>query len=81
MADGGFTQKVREAARKRILILPHAIHQMTSIERMISTDEVETVVVEGELIEDYPEDKRGHSCLMLGFGDEGRPVHVACAQG
>lgn len=32
----------------------------------------------GELIEDYPEDTRGHSCLILGF-PTGRPIHVVCS--
>ncbi len=41
--------------------------------------EVRKVIFEGEIIEDYPEDSRGHSCLMLGFGDEGRPLHIVCA--
>lgn len=41
---------------------------------MISPREIERVVLQGELIEDYPEDPRGHSCLLLGFGDEGRPL-------
>lgn len=45
---------------------------------MISANEVERVVTEGEIIEDYPEDVRGLSCLMLGSG-EGRAVHVVCA--
>jgi hypothetical protein len=36
------------------------------------------VVVRGEIIEDYPNDARGHGCLMLGTGDSGRPVHVVC---
>jgi hypothetical protein len=31
------------------------------------------------LIEDYPNDLRGHSCLMLGSGDVGRAVHVVCS--
>ncbi len=30
-----------------------------------------------EIIEDYPEDPRGHSCLVLGFAAR-RPVHVVC---
>jgi hypothetical protein len=33
----------------------------------------------GEIIEDYPEDKRGHSCLMFGMPNNRRPVHVVCA--
>ena len=51
---------------------------MVRPERMISTDEVRAVVESGEIIEDYPEDVRGHSCLMLGSVDSGRPVHVVC---
>jgi hypothetical protein len=46
---------------------------------MITTDEVRTVIEHGELVEDYPDDSRGHSCLMLGFGENGRPIHVVCA--
>jgi hypothetical protein len=72
-------EQVREAATKRILYLPHALSQMNAPERMISTQEVRGVVFQGEVIEDYPEDVRGHSCLMLGWGDGGRPVHVVCA--
>jgi hypothetical protein len=69
---------VREAAARRILFLPHAVSQMNSPDRMISTHEVWAVILEGEVIEDYPEDVRGHSCLMLGRGLENRPVHVVC---
>jgi len=33
----------------------------------------------GGIIEDYSEDPRGHSCLILGFTKQGRPIHVVCA--
>jgi len=46
---------------------------------MIAVDEVQSVVMSGEVIEDYPEDARGHSCLMLGFDRGGSPIHVVCA--
>lgn len=36
------------------------------------------MVLHGQLIEDYPEDARGHSCLLL-HAPEGRPVHVVCS--
>ena len=52
---------------------------MSRPEGMISSNEVETVVVNGELIEDYPQDPRGHSCLMPGFSDADRVVHVVCS--
>lgn len=72
-------EDVRGASGKRLLFLPHAIRQMSRPQRMISSDEVRTVVKQGELIEDYPNDPRGHSCLMLGSGDSGRAVHVVCS--
>jgi len=30
-------------------------------------------------VEDYPDDPRGHSCLLLGSGEGGRSIHVVCA--
>lgn len=31
------------------------------------------------IIEDYPDDRRGHSSLVLGFTKEGLPIHMVCA--
>ena len=74
-----YLEIVRSRAKQKLLFLPHAVRQMNHPNRMIRTSEVRKVIFEGEIIEDYPEDTRGHSCLMLGFGDEGRPLHVVCA--
>ena len=71
--------RVREAARQRILYLPHAIRQMSHPERMIQPSEVESVLMEGEIIEDYPTDPRGHSCLLMGFAGDAQPIHVVCS--
>jgi hypothetical protein len=46
---------------------------------MISAQEVKQVIFEGEVIEDYPGDVRGHSCLILGYGTGKRAIHVVCA--
>jgi hypothetical protein len=46
---------------------------------MIRGAEVRRVIAGGEVIEDYPEDARGPSCLLLGYGDQDRPIHVVCA--
>jgi len=70
---------VRQATRKKRLFLPHALRQMTRPERMISTIEIQSVLENGEVVEDYTEDPRGHSCLMLGYGENRRPIHVACS--
>ena len=71
--------EVRAAAQKRLLFLPHAVRQMSRPQRMVSPSEVEATVLKGDLIEDYPNDPRGHSCLMLGYGETGRAVHVVCS--
>ncbi len=71
--------EVRASAAKRLLLLPHAVRQMARPERMLSPKEVVGVVNNGEVIEDYPHDSRGHSYLMLGHGDRGRPIHVLCS--
>ena len=77
--DKGILERVREAAAKRILFLPHAVNQMNAPDRMITTQEVRAAVFGGQVIEDHPEDPRGHSCLILGWGEDSRPLHVVCA--
>ncbi len=71
--------QVRAAAQQKVLFLPHALRQMLRPDRMIRRAEVRRVITEGEVIEEYPKDARGHSCLLLGFGDRERPIHVVCA--
>ena len=39
--------------------------------------ELEEALRSAELLEDYPNDPRGHSCLVLGYVKQ-RPVHVVC---
>lgn len=74
-----FRRAVVKSARKKILYLPHAIRQMSRPDRMITGQDVRRVVVHGEIIEDYPEDVRGHSCLLHGTDLDGRPIHVVCS--
>ena len=42
--------------------------------------DIESALGVCEILEDYPEDPRGHSCLALGFTPVGRPVHVVCGR-
>ena len=44
----------------------------------ISIQELEMALVDCEIIEDYPEDPRGPSFLVLGFSEE-RPIHAVGA--
>jgi len=55
----------------------HAVDQ--TIIRRISVHEVREVFANGEVIEDYPEDKYGPSCLIFGKTAAGRPLHIQCS--
>ncbi len=55
----------------------HAVDQ--SILRRISTDEIREAVAGGKIIEDYPADKYGPSCLIFGITREDRPLHAQCS--
>jgi hypothetical protein len=56
----------------------HAVDQ--SIIRDISVAELEDAVGgDSEIIEDYPEDTYGPSCLVLGYTKAGRPLHIQCS--
>lgn len=55
----------------------HAVDQ--SIIRRIEVEEVREAFGGGEVIEDYPEDKYGPSCLIFGATKSGRPLHIQCS--
>ncbi len=55
----------------------HALDQ--SILRDVRVQEIREAVGNGDVIEDYPEDKYGPSCLILGFTTMGRPLHIQCS--
>ena len=44
----------------------------------ITVEELEEALVNCETIEEYPDDPRGPSCLVLGFSGK-RPIHAVCA--
>jgi hypothetical protein len=55
----------------------HAVDQ--SIIRRITVKELREVFAQGEIIEDYPDDKYGPSCLIFGRTASDRPLHVQCS--
>ena len=50
-----------------------------SIERSIEVEDIECAIESGEIIEYYPEDKYGPSCLILGYTKKRRPLHIQCS--
>lgn len=55
----------------------HATDQ--AILREIGVWEIKQAICAGKIIEDYPDDKYGPSCLILGFTTTGRPLHIQCS--
>ena len=55
----------------------HALDQ--SILRGITVEELREAIANGEVIEDYPEDKYGPSCLVFGMTKSSRPIHTQCS--
>jgi hypothetical protein len=61
-------------ARDEFEFSRHALDQ--SVARSISLDEFRQAIVTAEVIEDYPNNKYGPSCLLLGYTAASRPIHV-----
>ena len=55
----------------------HAVDQ--TILRGISVQEIRESIHAGEIIEDYPDDKYGPSCLIFGITKNKRPLHIQCS--
>jgi len=49
------------------------------VERNVSPDELKNVILSGKIIESYPEDKYGPSCLIYGTTETGKILHVHCS--
>ena len=70
-------QLQRMFADNRFEFSEHAVD--ASIVRHILLQEMREAVETGEVIEDYPQDKYGPSCLVYGTTQAGRPIHVHCS--
>lgn len=47
-----------------------------AVERNISERDIQQAGRQASIIEDYPDDKYSPSCLLLGFTEAGRPLHI-----
>lgn len=54
----------------------HATDQ--AVLRDISVAELREAVANAHIIEIYPDDKYGPSCLLMGYTIAGRPLHIQC---
>ncbi len=59
-----------------IRVTQHAQQEM--IEEDIALNEVLQAISMGQILEDYPEHRRGACCLLYGLTRRGRALHVVC---
>ena len=76
------TDKMIEQLRQKVARFEmeyslHAVRQMTA--RNVTPEEIVQTILAGEVVEDYPDDKYGPSCLVCGRTKAGRVLHVQCS--
>jgi len=64
-------EKIKEG---KYFMSQHAV--VESAKDMVDDEDIAAAILVGELIEDYPDDKRGHSCLICGMMKDGRHLHI-----
>lgn len=64
---------------KRYRLTKHAT--IVRIERGITIAEIEQALLNGEIIERYPDAQPYPSCLVLGWLASGDPLHIVCSRG
>ena len=67
---------IKEKARENEFQLSGHAHKERQ-EETIHTWEIREALINCEILENYPKDPKGPSCLVLGYA-MGRPVHVVC---
>lgn len=67
---------IREKVKKQKYDLSSHAHRERQ-EEQITITEIEQVLLLGDIIEKYPKDKRGGSCLVAAKV-ENKPLHVVC---
>jgi len=67
----------KRATKKEFQLTGHAHKERQ--EEVIKTKEIKAALMSGEILENYPDDPRGPSCLVLGYSG-GRAIHVVCGR-
>jgi hypothetical protein len=68
-------KKIQDKIRqKKYRFSDHSVKRM--IKRNVTRQEVESAILTGEIIEEYPDDKYSPSCLIYGKTENCRDLHV-----
>ena len=69
--------RIQTQARMRIIrITDHAREEMEA--ESITLAELLEAISAGQIIENYPDHRRGSCCLLYGLTNQRRPLHVVC---
>jgi hypothetical protein len=71
-------EDIKRAAENDEFVLSQHAHEERQAES-IGIDDIKTAILNGEIVESYPEDKRGESYLIFGYSNV-RPIHVVCGK-
>ena len=67
---------VEQIGAGAVRVTQHAQQEMT--EEAFSYDDVVHALADGDIIENYPEHRRGACCLVYGRTTLDRPIHIVC---
>jgi len=74
---GTVIERIRaQAIAENLRITQHAQQEM--VEENIIFDEVLEAICTGEILENYPQHRRGPCCLLKGLSRNVRPLHIVC---
>ena len=69
--------RIRDQARdENVRVTQHAQQEMAAED--VTLDEVLEAIAAGQILENYPEHRRGACCLLGGMTRAGRALHVVC---
>jgi hypothetical protein len=67
------------ASTQNFRLTRHAAEELA--DENITVDEMIDSILNGNIIEDYPNHKQGSCCLVNGTTVSGRPLHTVCTSG
>ena len=69
-------QRIQEKINQELYVYSHHADLERQADQL-TIAEIETALLDGEILEQYLDDVRGESCLILGFANE-TPIHIVC---
>lgn len=69
---------VERVKKNKYYFSKHGDHERQNENLLIS--EIEEALISGRILEKYEDSGRGASCLVIGYANSGKPIHIVCGQ-